>query len=67
MQQIINKPLASTFGWLHMNGTLLEVPEEKEQQSLVIHVPVPIAQRCHILMSLSILSFHGRRQTTDTS
>ena len=28
MQQIINKPLASTFGWLHMNGTLLEVPEE---------------------------------------
>jgi len=36
MQQIINKPLASTFGWLHMNGTLLEVPEEKEQESLVI-------------------------------
>ncbi|MBO6158098.1 MAG: SufD family Fe-S cluster assembly protein [Firmicutes bacterium] len=36
MQKVLNKPLTNTFGWLHMNGTSLEIPEETEEKAIVL-------------------------------
>lgn len=30
MEQIVNKPIAGTFRWLHMGGTKIELPEKTE-------------------------------------
>ena len=30
MQTIVNKPLANTFGWLHVNGTKIDAPANVE-------------------------------------
>ncbi len=31
MERIVNKPIAGTFGWLHMGGTAVDLPERPQQ------------------------------------
>ena len=33
MEKIVNKPLAGTFGWLHVGGTRIVMPEKREELS----------------------------------
>jgi hypothetical protein len=32
MEKIINKPIAETYGWLHVGGTAVDLPEEPERE-----------------------------------
>ena len=33
---VVNKPLVNTFGWLHVNGTAVEAPEERAGETAVV-------------------------------
>ena len=36
MEKIINEPIAGTFGWLHVGGTKVTLPDEIKEQEIAL-------------------------------